>query len=212
MADSPEGELFFDVNEFLGHFVGIPILFGVLIDGFEDMYDLIVGFVGLGEVAFDGFGGDGEVLTVEEAKEFVVDGWGFEGFGEFGVGAGVMFEDSDGLRVFVSEQEFDGSVLRGLESGCVAEDAAELDVFGGGEGFEDGPLFVEHALDVFDAGENFETGAEFVFLDVFDGGADFVNNEFHPKLRGLVLDDEKHFIVMGGAGEGFLGVEDTVEV
>lgn len=116
------------------------------------------------------------------------------------------------MGVFVSEEEFDGSELMGLESGGIPEDAAELDVFGWGEGFEDGPLFEEHALDVFDSGKDFETGAEFVGLDVGDGGPEFVDDEFHPEFGCLVLDDEEGFVVVRGIGQGFLGGEDSFEV
>lgn len=86
------------------------------------------------------------------------------------------------LGIFVAEEEFDGSELVRLEARGVAEDAAELDIFGRGEGFEYGPLFEEHALDVFDSCEDFETGAEFVGLDVRDCGAEFVDDELHPEF------------------------------
>lgn len=93
-----------------------------------------------------------------------------------------MSENRGGLGVFVAEEEFDGSELVRLEARGVSEDTAKLDIFGWGEGFENSPLFEEHALDVFDSGEDFETGAEFVGLDVRDCGAEFVDDELHPEF------------------------------
>jgi hypothetical protein len=102
--------------------------------------------------------------------------------------------------VFVSKEKLDGSVLMGLESGGVAEDASELDVLAGCEGLEDGPLFKEHSLDVFDSGKDFEAWVELVILDEVDCGFEFVNDEFHPEFGSLVLDDEECFVVMRGIG------------
>ncbi len=119
--------------------------------------------------------------------------------------------NAEGVGVLVAEEEFDSSVLGALEPASVAEDVSELDIFAGGEGFEDGPLFVEHAEDVFDAGEDFEGGFEVVGFDLVDGGFEFVYDEFHPEFAGLVLDDEEHFVVVDGIAEGVLGREEFVE-
>lgn len=93
-----------------------------------------------------------------------------------------MPEDGGGLGVFVAEEEFNGSELVRLEARGVAEDSAELNIFGWSEGFEYGPLFEEHSLDMFNSSENFEAGAEFVGLDMSDGGAELVDNELHPEF------------------------------
>lgn len=209
---SPEGELLFDVEEFFSHFVGFPMGARVVVDGLEDLGDLIGGGVGLGEVSFEVGCGDGVGLSVEVAEELVIEAGGLEEFLESLRGFGPVSEDGDGLGVFVSEEEFDGPVLVGLESAGSSEDVSELGVFGGSEGFEDGPLFEEHALDVFDSGEDFEGGGKFVGLDVSDGGLEFVDDEFHPEFGGLVLDDEEEFVVVFWVGEGFLGLEELVEL
>lgn len=184
--------------------------FWVLIDLEEGVGDLGAGFVGLGIVAVDVVLGEVEAEAVEVEEEFVVEAGGVKSLREFLVDFWVVFEDLDGFCVFVSEEEFYESVVVGLESGGVTEGGAELDVLTGGEGFEDSPLFEEHALDVFDAGEDFECGRELVGLDEVEGGTEFMDDEFHPKFGGLVLDDEEHFVVVGGIREGVLGVENFV--
>jgi hypothetical protein len=41
---------------------------------------------------------------------------------------------------------------------------------------------------------------------VIDGSSEFVDHEFHPEFGCLMLYDKQHFVVVVGAGEGFLGV------
>ena len=122
-----------------------------------------------------------------------------------------MLENLDRSGVFIAEEEFDMAVLVTLESTGVAEDIAELNVFAGGEGFEDGPLLVKHAEHAFDTGEDFEGGFEVVLFHPRDGFLEFVDDEFHPEFAGLVLDDKEEFVVVDGFGEGVLGGENLVE-
>lgn len=78
MAEAPKGELFFDIDEFFGHFVGVPVVVGVGIDFFESGGNGVIRFVRLAEVAADAGFGDGESLSVEVEQEFVVDARGIE--------------------------------------------------------------------------------------------------------------------------------------
>jgi len=95
-----------------------------------------VGSVGLSEVAIDDGFGDREIMAVEITKEFFVEAGGIKCLGQLGMNFRVVFENVDGLGVFIAEEEFDGAKLVGLEAGCIAEDATELDIFGGRERFE----------------------------------------------------------------------------
>ena len=124
---------------------------------------------------------------------------------------GVVREDFDGVGVFVAEEEFELAVLVGLKAGGAAEDAAELHVLGGCEGFEYGPLLEELHLDELYAGEDFERGWEAVVADVGDGGGELVDDELHPEFGDLMLDDEEHLVVMWGLGERALLGEESVE-
>ena len=49
-------------------------------------------------------------------------------------------------------------------------------------------------------------------LDVADGGLQFVDDQLHPQLRGLVLDDEQHLVVVRRVAERVLCIEHTVQV
>ena len=92
--------------------------------------------------------------------------------------------------------------MEGLKAGSVAEDAAELHVLGGCEGFKHGPLVEELHLDEFDARENLERGRDAVVADVFDGGGELMDHQLHPELRDLMLDDEEHLVVVRGSDSG----------
>ena len=187
-----------DVDEFFGHLVGLPMLFGVVVDGLECLHEWLGEGAGFGEVALEEVLGDGVADAGEVCDEFVVEAWRLEVLGE-GVVCGLLVgKDAECVWVFVAEEELDGSVLGGLEAAGRAEDVAELEVFGRGECFEDGPLFVELAEDLFGAGEDFEAGLQGVVLDGVDGGAEFVDEESEPEFGGLVLNDEEEFVVVLG--------------
>lgn len=93
MAESPKGELFFDVDKFFGHFVSVPVFVGVGVDLFKSCGYGVIRIVGLAEIAVDTRFRDGESLTVEVKQEFFVDTWGVEGGGKFGVNFGVVAKD-----------------------------------------------------------------------------------------------------------------------
>jgi hypothetical protein len=104
-----------------------------------------------------------------------------------------------GDRILVAEEEFDHAVLVRLEAGGAAQVAAEGRVFGGRERREHVPRLVELRHDPRDAREHLECRLQVVAAHVADGGAQLVDHELHPQLGGLVLDDEQHLVVIGGA-------------
>ena len=115
---------------------------------------------------------------------------------QHGVGLGVGFEHRQHLAVLVAEDELDGAVLAGLEAGGIAQEAAELGVLGGRQGGQHGPLLGEGLLDVLDPGDALQRGAEVVGAEPGGGAAELVQDQLQPQLRGLVLDDEQHLVVV----------------
>jgi hypothetical protein len=57
-------------------------------------------------------------------------------------------------------------------------------------------LLEELALDLLHAREDLEAGGEAVLPDMLDRRGELVDHELHPQLRGLVLDDEQHLVVV----------------
>jgi len=158
VAEAPELEILFDVDQLFAHFVGVPVEGGILIDGDEDIGDGGVFLVGERPVALGGGGGDGESAASEVAEELVVDAGSLKGGEKFLLNFRVVRKHLDEFAILIAEEKLEFAVLGRLEAGGMAEDAAELHVLGGGESFQYGPLFVELDLDELGAGENLEAG------------------------------------------------------
>ena len=105
-------------------------------------------------------------------------------------------EDLQHPLVLVAEDELDGPVLVGLEAGRVAEHAPELRVLAGRQCREDRPLVGDGAEDVLDPGQRLAGAADVVGVETAPDGAQFVQRQLQPQLRGLVLDDEERLVVV----------------
>jgi hypothetical protein len=92
----------------------------------------------------------------------------------------------------------------------VAELVPELQVLGRRQRGQHAPLLAELGLDVADPGEDLEGRLQLVAADPADARPELVDDELHPQLGGLVLDDEEHLVVM--LAERDLGAEQLVEV
>ena len=180
---------------------------GVLVDVLEHRDQLGAELVGLGDVPLQQRRGNVEALALEVGEEVVVDARGFEEFQQHRVGLGVGFEHRQHLAVLVAEQEFDRAVLAGLEPGGVAQEAAELRVLGGCQGGQHGPLLGQGLLDVLDPGDRLQRRAEVVGAEPGGGAAELVQDQLEPQLRGLVLDDEQHLVVVLRSADRLLGAE-----
>ena len=64
------------------------------------------------------------------------------------------------------------------------------------EGLEHRPLLEQLALHLLDPRQDLEAGRQAVGLDVRDRRGQLVEQKLHPELRGLVLDDEQHLVVV----------------
>ena len=100
------------------------------------------------------------------------------------------------MRVLVAEHELDGAELVRLQARGGPERVAELDVLRGRERLQHRPLLEELALHLLHARQDLERRFEAVGLHVGNRRAKLVQEELHPELGGLVLDDEHHFIVV----------------
>ena len=102
-------------------------------------------------------------------------------------------------RVLVAEHELDLPVLPALEAAARRERGPDRRVLGRRHRREHVPG-VDHLLhDLADAGEHLEGALELVARDRADGGAQLVQEQLHPELGHLVLDDEQHLVVRAGA-------------
>jgi hypothetical protein len=76
---------------------------------------------------------------------------------------------------------------------------AKLDVLARRQGLEHGPLVEQLLLDQLDPGQDLQAGPRIVRLELRNRGAQFVDDQLEPELRGLVLDDEQQLVVMNRA-------------
>ena len=87
----------------------------------------------------------------------------------------------------------------------------KLDIFARGQGLQHPPLLEQLPLDQLDPSQDLETGVERVTAHMIAGGPQFMQNEFEPEFRGLMLDDEQQLIVMGWITQRALGAQQLVE-
>ena len=123
-----------------------------------------------------------------------------------------MAEDREHLAVLVAELELDDPVLQRLEAGGGAEDVAELDVLGRRQRRQHAPLLEQLALDLLDAREPLLRGAEVVGGQARQDLVELVDDQPHPELGRLVLDDEEQLVVVLGGAQRVLGAEQPLEV
>jgi hypothetical protein len=74
------------------------------------------------------------------------------------------------------------------------------------------PLLEQLALDLLHARQDLETRVEIVGGQVPDRGRELVDDELHPQLRRLVLDDEQHLVVVHRLRQRVLRREQAREV
>src|SRR5262245_13753973 len=107
-----------------------------------------------------------------------------------------MLLQLDEAGVLVAEQELDRPELVRLQPRGGAEHVAKERVLRRRERLEHRPLLEELALHLLYAREDLEAGRELIGLHVPDRRGELVDHELHPQLRGLVLDDEEHLVVV----------------
>src|SRR5262249_33677058 len=88
-----------------------------------------------------------------------------------------------------------------LKAGSMAKYSAKFHVFRWSERFQYGPLVKELHLDQLGSRQNLETGIELVLLNITDRCLQFVDQQLDPEFCDLMLDDERHFIVVRRTGK-----------
>ena len=212
MPEAPELEVLLKVDQLFAAFVFLPVLLRVLVDDPEGLQQLLVEGVGDAEVAIEQPGGHRESASGQAGEELVVDARLVEILLEPVTGLGLTVEDGKHRPVLVAQQELHGPVLPGLEPRSPSQMVAEPDVLTGGQRGQHRPLLGQGLLDVLDACDAFERGLQLVLSDESSGVEEFMDDEPEPQLRGLMLDDEQHLVVVLGPADGVLGTEQPVEV
>ena len=179
----------------------------------EDRDQVLAAAVRLGEVALDavgagpgGRGGRGGAGTRRRGSAPRARLAGAPGR------LGECAEDLEHPAVLVAELELDDPVLQGLEARRVAEHVAELDVLARRERGEHAPLLEELALDLLHAREALLGRAEVVGGEGVQHAVELVDDQPHPELGRLVLDDEQQLVVVLGLAARVLGAEEAVQV
>ena len=93
-----------------------------------------------------------------------------------------------------------------------AEHVAELHVLARRQRGQHAPLLEQLALDLLDAREALLGRAEIVGGQAREHLLELVDDQPHPQLGGLVLDDEQQLVVVLGLAQRMLGVEQLVQV
>lgn len=106
VAEAPLMEDVFEVDEFFGEVVELPVFFRVAVDVEPGGFYFGGGGVGLFPVALQHGGRELEATAGEELQYFIVEAGSGEGGGEQGKVIGVVAMDLDHGGVFVAEEEF----------------------------------------------------------------------------------------------------------
>ena len=170
--------------------------FGVLVDALEHRHQGRLVPVRLRPVALQAAGRDCVAAAREVTQELVVQARCLQHATQFRLRGFVVREHAQHVGIFVAEQEFDRAVLRRLEARGRPEDVAEAHVVGRRHRLQHRPLIGQLLLDRLHPREHLHARIELVALQMGDGRTQLVDHQLHPQLRGLVLDDEKHLVVV----------------
>src|SRR3954470_11168839 len=196
VAEAPELEVLFDVDQLFAHVVLGPIRLRVLVHRLEHLHDARMHRIRLRPVALDALRRHRESAAREVAQVLVVQARRFEELFEVAGLLGIEAMQLHALGALVTEQELNGPELERLQPGRRSEHAAELGIFGRRERLEHRPLLEELALHLLYAREDLEAGLQAIAAHVGDGGGELVDHQLHPQLGHLVLHDEQHLVVV----------------
>ena len=148
----------------------------------------------------------------EVAEELVVEGRLPEQLLQRGVLGRRVLEHPHHVGVLVAEEELHRPVLVALEPRARREEGPDLRVLARREGREDVPLLDELLLHVLDPGQPLEGRGQLVRGQQRPGRVQLVEEQLHPQLGHLVLDDEEQLVVLRGLAARVLGREQRPEV
>ena len=167
--------------------------------------------VRLAHVAGEQVGRHGVTAAGEEAQHLVVEAGGLVDGRQRRVLGRLVGEHRQHRGVLVAEQELDHPVLQRLEARGRPEMRPDARVLAGRQRLEHAPLLDQLLLHVLDPGDALERAIEPVFAKVADGRLQFGDDQLHPQLRGLVLDDEQQLVVVVRRAARLLGGQQHVE-
>ena len=107
---------------------------------------------------------------------------------------GVGFEHGG---IFITQRELNATVLRTLKTAGVGKVGTYGAVLGGCHGGQYVPGVDQLLHDFAHAGEFFKSITQFICRHVCNRRAQLMQHQLHPEFTGLVLDDEKHLVVVG---------------
>ena len=210
MVETPELQVVLDVHQCLAHLVFAPVLAAVLVDARERRDDGLVLVALLAEITAERAAGHGQADARQMHEQLVIDARRLQRLEEPRVPFGLVLVDGQQGAALVAQYELQDPVLRRLEAGRLAEHMPELRVFAGGQRVEHLPLVVKLALDLARARQHFQCRRQRVFADQAHGTPEFVQQQLHPQLRDLVLDDEQHLVVVRRVAERLLRGEQGI--
>ncbi|CAM0120688.1 conserved hypothetical protein [Stenotrophomonas maltophilia] len=211
VAEAPQLEGGLQVHQVLAQRVLAPVAVGVLVDAFEDRLQCVVSHVRLGPVVGlvdrrHGMAEPGQVL-----QELLVQARRLQHGAQLRLPGRVMLEHLQHLRVLVAQQELDVAVLQRLEARRWAQHVAEAHVLGRGQRFQHRPLLGQLAQHLLAARQHLAALPDFIALQEADCGTQLMAQQLQPQLRGLVLDDEEHLVMVRRAGQRLLRAEQLVQ-
>ncbi|EAQ12631.1 hypothetical protein RB2654_15135 [Rhodobacterales bacterium HTCC2654] len=210
VVEAPAPEIVLEIDQFLGQFVKRPMRAHVAIDGRPPLLNRLDRLMRMVQLRR----GDIAVMPVErfeqEPHRLVIKARTFEFAGELRVHLWHMGMWLQQVRIAVAEDVFDQPVLVGLEPGGRAEHLAKGGIIRRGHRAQDVPLVIELLEDARHAGEHLEHRRQIAGDQGFAGRLHLVQDQLHPKLARVVLDDEQQLVMR--AGERVLLVEQGVEV
>ncbi len=147
----------------------------------------------------------------EIAQEFIVEARLGQRFAKVRLRGRVVREHLEHVGVLVAEQEFELAVLQRLESGRRAQHRPEFHVLRRRQRLQHAPLLEQLALHLLDAREHLQRRVDVVRAQARDRFAQLMDDQLHPELGDLVLDDEQDLVVMRRIAQRLLLREQRVE-
>ena len=210
MAKAPEPERVFEVGQLFAELVQVPVRLGVAVDDEPRLLDAFARFVGRRPVAREMARRHRQAASRQQAQRFVVERRRLERFPHLGQQVGPMLVRLEHRRILVAEPELDHPVLPALEAAARGERRPHRRVLGRRHRRQHVPGVDQLLHDLADARQHLEGALQLIAGDRRGGRLELVQQQLHPQLADLVLDDEEHLVVRFRAA--LLGAEHVVEM
>ncbi|MCY1423661.1 hypothetical protein D9M71_393810 [compost metagenome] len=210
MAEAPLPERVFEIDEFLGQLIEVPITRRILVDHAPGGFDRGVMLRRAGWVTLETLRVDRQPGVGHQANRFVIQRRRGDGFFQFLQQLRPMGVGAQQRRALVTQDELDFTVLERLEARRLPQERPDRVVLGGRHGGQYRPRMHQLIKDSRDPRQHLEGRRQLTQPNVFAGGLELVQHQLHPQLGGLVLDDEQHLVMV--RRQRVLGAENTPQV